>query len=434
MSVLVPTTIVTLLILLNALFVAAEFAIVAVPKHAIQHRAAQGLRRAARVEAILGDPRRQDRYVATAQLGITAASLGLGMYGEHVLAGWFQGLLRAADLPSWIGAHALASICAIAFLTYFHIVIGEMVPKAVALSKTERVVLLLTPIMSVVQLVLYPLVVGLNGLSNLLLSLVGVRRTTASGEHLYSSEDLQYVVRESEAGGLLSAESADVIDELLDFGELTAREVMVPRVRIQGLRLGAPLEEIVELVQEEPHTRFPVHAGDLDHIVGMVHIKDILRRLHEGRTIGQVDVRPIPFVPESMHLEEVFCIMRERHTQMVVVMDEHGGTDGIMTIEDLFEEVVGDIDERADEPPEIAVESEGCLLVLGTVRIEEIGEELDQLLEHEDVDSVSGLVLTQLGRPPEVGDRVEWKGLLLEVLEVEGHGATRVRVTMKREV
>ena len=431
MTLLVPIVILTVLILANAFFVAAEFAIVAVPRPAIQQRAAAGGLRAKRVEVILEDVRKQDRYVATAQLGITIASLGLGMYGEHMLATFFEDWVGGLPLPAMISKHALASIAAIALLTYFHIVIGEMVPKAISLARAEAAALWLTPIMTVIQAIFFPLIVALNGVANGLLRLFGIHRT--AGEHYYSSEELQYVVRESEEGGLIPSEAAQVIDELLEFGELTAREAMVPRVRIRGIRLGASMEEVMALVLEEVHTRYPVHAGDLDHIVGTIHIKDILRRFRENRRILQADVHPIPFVPETMTLDHVFRIMRDRRSQMVVVMDEHGGTGGILTIEDLFEEIVGDIDESQDLP-EMTEDPNGGLLVLGTVRLEEIGEHFDRVLEHEDVDSVSGLVLGLLGRPPRIGDRVEWREFGFEVLDVEGYGVARVRVSYQPPV
>ncbi len=425
MTVLVPAAVIALLILVNGFFVAAEFAIVAVPRPAIQRRAAAGGRRAGRVERILADAKRQDRYVATAQLGITVASLALGMYGEHALADVVTHLLLIVGLP-WINPHAVASVGAIGLLTYFHIVVGEMVPKGLSLARAEKAVLWLTPIMNVIQALCFPLVLLLNGIGTGLLRLFGIQRSIDGGDRFYSQEELQFVVRESEEGGLLRSESAQVIDELLEFGELTAREAMVPRVRIRGLRLGAPLEQVIELVTDESHTRYPVHAGDLDHIVGTIHIKDILRRFREGRRILQADVHPIPFVPASMKLDQVFRIMRERRAQMVVVMDEHGGTDGVLTLEDLFEEIIGDIAE-SQEQPEIVEEGQS-LLVLGTVRLDEIGERFERSLEHEEVDTVSGLVLGLLGRPPSVGDRVAWEGLDFEVLEIEGHGVARVRV------
>jgi CBS domain containing-hemolysin-like protein len=197
----ITIVIITVLILANAFFVAAEFAIVAVPRATIQRKAAEGGRRAARVEKILEDAKKQDQYVATAQLGITVASLGLGMYGEHVLARYFEEhWFAATPLPAWISAHALASMIAIGILTYFHIVIGEMVPKAISLARAETAALWLTPIMEMIQKLCFPVIVALNGIGNGLLRLFGIRRT-AGGEHYYSSEELQYVVRESEGRG-----------------------------------------------------------------------------------------------------------------------------------------------------------------------------------------------------------------------------------------
>ena len=392
------------LIALNGLFVAAEFAVVGVSRAEIERGVREGRPTARLMSWVIDSPVRQDRFIATAQLGITVASLGLGMYGEHVLAAWIASHLEAWGADRWIAAHTIASVVSVSILTYFHIVVGEMVPKAISLARSEAAALWLTPIMEVIEIVCYPIIVVLNGIGNGLLRLFGIRRT--AGENYYSQEELQYVVRESEEGGLIPTESAQVIDELLEFGELTAREAMVPRVRIRGIKLGATMEEVMALVKEEVHTRYPVHAGDLDHIVGTIHIKDILRRFREGKRIMQADVHPIPFVPETMTLDQVFRTMREKRGQMVVVMDEHGGTDGLLTIEDLFEEIVGDIDE-SQEQPEIVEDPEGGILVLGTVRLEEIGEHFDLMLEHEEVDSVSGLVLGLLGRPPKIGDKVE---------------------------
>lgn len=426
MSVLVITIIVLVLILLNGLFVAAEFAIVAAPRHTIAKLAEEGSRRAKQVAKILDDPLLQDRYIATAQLGITAASLALGMYGEKQLAELMTHALETIDLPSWIGAHAIASVIAIGLLTYLHIVLGEMIPKGIALARTERAVLWLAPPMRVIQLVLLPFVVAFTGLGNLLLKLVGVERSEAHRHH--TPAELRQIVRESEQGGMLASEAAMVVDELLDLGGITAREALVPRVQIRGLRLGADLDELTKLVVEHAHTRYPVHAGDLDKVVGMIHIKDALRAIRSGRTIGQADVRSIPFVPETMPLDDVLGIMREERAQLVVVMDEHGGTEGILSIEDLFEEVVGQIDE-SEEAPEITEDEDHKLHVAGTVRVEEVGEHYDRVLEHDEVDSVSGLVLALLGRPPKIGDRVDYEGFTFEVTAVIGHGVDRARVT-----
>lgn len=422
--------IIAVLVFLNAVYVAAEFALVAARRSALEERAAAGNRTAAHVARILQDQKLQDRYIATAQLGITLASLGLGMYGETVLASWIDGFLEGAGAPGWLASHAVAGVIAIAVLTYFHIVLGEMVPKALALTSAERSVLWLAPILSATQLAMYPLITMLNGLGNLLLRAMRLPQQAEGAARCHTPEELQYIVRESEESGLLSPGSAEVLEELLEFDQLTAGEVMVPRVRIRGMAFGSGLEALRGTLRTAPHTRYPVFVGDLDHIVGTIHIKDVLRRTREGGIILQSDIHPVPFIPETSTLDKVLHAMRQWHTQMAVVMDEHGGTAGILTIEDLFEEVVGDIEDReTGRRPELHRDAGGQLRVAGTVRVEEVGEELGLDLEHEEVDTVSGLVLALLDRPPAVGDVVVFEGVQLEVMAVEGHGVAECRVT-----
>lgn len=419
--------VIAVLLVLNAFFVAAEFAIVGAPRVALEQRASEGSAAAARVVRVLRDPRGQDRYIATAQLGITVASLGLGMYGEKTLADWLVVELGAAGAPAWLAAHAVAGTISVIILSYFHIVLGEMVPKGIALARAERAAVWLTPFMLVVQTTFYPLVAALNGAGNIILRMVGIERRF--GTHSYTPDELREIVRQAHRGGTLARESATFLDELIEFSELTAREVMVPRVHLRGIEVSGGMRDLEAAVTEAPHARYPVYAHDLDHIVGMVHIKDIARRLREGRSLAQSDIRRIPFVPGSATLDTVLVAMREARVQMAVVMDEHGGTDGVLTTEDLFEEVVGDItDAPSDEPPEIYTGPEGRMHLAGTVRIEELGEELDRDLEHEEVDTVSGLILDLLDRPPAVGDRVVWENLEFEVTEVEGHGVAECAV------
>jgi CBS domain containing-hemolysin-like protein len=429
MDKLVPILIIAVLILLNALFVAAEFAIVGAPRAAIERRAADGDAIARVVAGILRDPRRQDRYIATAQLGITIASLGLGMYGEHVLAEWIAAGLDGLGPIRQAAAHTLASILAVAILTYFHIVVGEMIPKSLALQSADRAALIVTPIVLAIQRVVILPVMALNGIGNWILRLAGINRFVASGEHYRTPEELQFIVRESQAGGMLRSESADVVQELLEFGELTAGEVIIPRVRVVGIPAGAPSEEMLRILRQTPHTRYPVYEGSLDQIVGVVHIKDILRRMPNRRALRPSEVREVPFIPETAGMDAVLGAMRRVNSQMAVVMDEHGGTAGVITIEDLFEEVVGEIEEGWAQRPGADVDPAGRLLVPGTMRIGEVGEELGLVLEHPEVDTVSGLVLAELDRPPEVGDTVEWDEVRFEVTAVEGHGVGECAVT-----
>jgi CBS domain containing-hemolysin-like protein len=416
------------LILLNGIFVAAEFAIVGAPRAAIDARAGRGHRLALAVQAILREPRRQDRYIATAQLGITVASLGLGMYGEHVLADWIYLTLGSAGAPAWLISHGLASAVAIAVLTYFHIVIGEMIPKSLALQHAEHLALWVTPPMLWIKTLLFPLIVGLNGIGNVILRMIGVNRQAPGMEQYYTPEELQLIVQESEERGAIRAESGQMLQVLFEFANLTAGEVMVPRVRITGLPIASTAERIRATLGSAPHTRYPLYERDLDHIVGMIHIKDLLRLLLRNEPVGQAHARALPLVPETAPLDTVLETMRRERTQMVIVIDEHGGTSGIVTLEDLFEEVVGDIDEGPGSAPQPYHDPEGRLRVPGTLRLDELGQLFDLDLEHEDVDSVSGLVLTLLGRPPEVGDSVRYDRLALEVTAVKGHGVEECAV------
>jgi CBS domain containing-hemolysin-like protein len=422
--------IITVLILLNGLFVAAEFAIIGAPRTAIEGRASRGERMAQRVLEILRDPRRQDRYIATAQLGITLASLGLGMYGEHVLADGIYHVLGESGAPAFLLSHGLASTAAIAILTYFHIVVGEMVPKSLALQYAERVVMWITPLMIWMKNLFYPVVVALNELGNAGLRLVGVRRQHQSADQFYTAEELQLIVQESEDLGALRSESSHMLQELFEFGDLTAGEVMIPRVRITGIAIGSTPEEIREILATSRHTRYPIYDGDLDHIAGVIHIKDLLRVLMQRETITAAHARPVPVVPVTAPLDAVLATMRRDRTQMVIVIDEHGGTAGVVTLEDLFEEVVGEIDEGPVGTSQIYRDDQGRLRVPGTMRLDELGQYFDLELEHEEVDSVSGLILTQLGRPPKIGDVVRYDRLQFEVTAVKGHGVEEAAVCL----
>ncbi len=426
----IELTIITVLILLNGVFVAAEFAIVGAPRAAIDARAGQGDRLARLVQSVLADPRKQDRYIATAQLGITLASLGLGMYGEHVLADTIYRMLGSSGAPAWLASHGAASAAAIAILTYFHIVVGEMVPKSLALQHAEQLALWITPPMLWTKNLLFPFVFTLNELGNLLLHLFGVNRRVQNPDRFYTPEELQLVVQESEARGALRSDSGQMLQELFEFGDLTAGQVMVPRVRISGLEVGMSPDRIREVLGGGAHTRYPVYEKDLDHILGMVHIKDLLRILLQNDGLAAHHARPVPVVPETAELDTLLSVMRRDRTQMAVVIDEHGGTSGIVTLEDLFEEVVGDIEEGPGVGSHVYRDRQGRLRVPGTMRVEEIGQAFDLDLEHKEVDSVSGLVLMLLGRPPVVGDRVRYERLELEVTGVKGHGVEEAAVRL----
>ena len=413
MAVLVPLLVILGLIAANAAFVIAEFSLVSAPRAAIKRRARQGEARAALVEHILEHPRQRDRYLIMSLLGVAAASLGLGMYGEVVVAAWLGSALRALG---WAGAGVVGSALAVVVLTYLHIVLGEMTPKVLALRQGEQAALWVLPAARVAQWVLLPLIVALNGIGNGVLRLFGIRRLTQ--DYSYTADELRYIVEESSETGSLREEAGEIMLELFDFGELTVASVMVPRVAVQGIERSASHQEIIDLILAQRHTRYPVYEEDLDHIVGHVHVKHLFDRLLHGRPLSPVDYAlPTPFVPATTTLDEVLARMRQQRVQLVVVMDEFGGTAGIATIEDLFSEVVG-VPAAVTEAPEIEPLPEGRYRVAGTVRLEQLAETLGAPLTEEGVTTVSGLVLDLLGRPARVGDEVTFRGYQFTVTEV----------------
>jgi CBS domain containing-hemolysin-like protein len=428
MEILIASAVVLLLVIVNGLFVAAEFAIVGAPRPTIEAWADKGDRRARRVQRILEDPRDQDRFIATAQIGISVASLGLGMYGEHQLAQWLEAWLSGWVANPWITSHVIASVIAVAILTYLHIVVGEMVPKALALQHAAATALWVAPIIVAIQRVIAPLVHALNSVGNSILSLFGVRRQEVSAERYHTTEELQYIIEESQEGGLLRGESGKILRELFEFGDLFAGEVMVPRVLAVGIPVGAEPDEVRAIVGTHPHTRYPVYSGGLDNIIGSIHIKEVLRHLVSNRPVTARDARPVPYVPGPAPLDQVLTAMRRYRAQMAVVMDQHGGTAGLVTMEDLVEEVVGEIDEGRRPIPIVRTDN-GRLRVRGTVRITEVGEALDRELDHPRVTTVSGLVLLLLGRPAQVGDVVTYKDVRFEVIAVAGRGVLDAEVT-----
>ncbi|MFN2187302.1 MAG: hemolysin family protein [Candidatus Promineifilaceae bacterium] len=426
-----------LLVLLNGFFVAAEFAIIGVRPSKIDQMVQEGSKDAEYVQSILDSPSKQDRYIATAQLGITIASLGLGMYGEPKIAEFIDPYMtHFLGGPVSIGLlHTVSSIIALSLLTYLHVVLGEMVPKSISLSTPDRAVLTISKPMAVSQRILGIPVRILNGIGRLLLQVFHI--PAAEGHaRLHTVEEIELIVSESAVEGLLLEEEEEMIRNIFDFSEREAGQIMTPRPRVQAIDQEMPLDELLAFVTNSRHSRFPVYKEDLDHVVGILNLKDLIQQqLENDRELVLTEIlRPAPAVPEDLPIERLLEEFKTQHIHMSVVLDEFGGLAGIVTLEDLVEEIVGEVRDEFDFENEPVVEIEpGVLEVSGSYLV-------DDLLDHvylgdveglPDVETVGGLIHTWLGRPPQVGDRISAPhngDVKLTVLDVQGLAVVRAKI------
>ncbi len=429
----IPLIIIFLLILLNGLYVASEFAIIGVRASQMEQRVNEGDKKAQRILDILESRPRQDQYIATAQLGITIASLGLAMYGEPRISHFIEAyLLRYLGMSESL-TRAVGYFVALGLLTYLHVVIGEMVPKTLALTDASGASLRLDRPMQISQTILSIPVRILNGIGNLLLKLLRV--PPAQGQsRLLAPEELELVVTESAEGGLIEEGAEEMIRNIFDFSDRTVGQVMTPRTKIQAIPSDIPMGELLTLVTESRHSRFPVYDGDLDHIIGILHLKDLIRQsIKPASTFDlRLILRAAPAVPEDQLVETMLAMFKQQRLHMAVVLDEFGGLDGIVTLEDLVEEVVGEVRDEFDLEKEPYVElAPGVLEVAGDYLVDDLIEEVylgdDSSLP--DVETVGGLVVTQLGRPPKVNDEAVYnENVFFKVLDVDRRAVARVRI------
>lgn len=419
----VPLLVIGFLILLNGLFVAAEFAIVAAPRTRLTQAAERGSGAARDVLAILADPVQQNRYLATAQVGITLASLGLGMYGEHTVAEWLYGPLSRITPLAEALAHTLATVLAIGLLTYVHVVLGEMVPKSLAIQYAEPAVLRLDAPMRVLRKIFSPIVLVLNGVGNALVRLMGIPPVNAQAR-LFSADELEYLMEESAEVGLMEPAEQLFIENIFDLRERTVGQVMTRRKQIVGLPVTTNEEDTLRFVCQERHSRYPVYAQGLDDIVGVLHVKTLARQ-QANRERQPFDLRqlarPAAYVPESLPLDEMLTRFRRDRRQLAVVVDEYGGTAGLVTLEDIIEEVVGEILDEFDlEIAPLERLEDGLVRVRGDLLVDELNQLCDLALAHPEADTVGGLVMASLGRVAKQGDSIAIDGVTLEVEAVEG--------------
>lgn len=433
-TLLIPSLVIIVLVLLNGLFVAAEFAIIGVRPTQIEQLANQGQPVARDVLSILDSPQEQNKYIATAQLGITIASLGLGMYGETQLSHFIEPYLALGlgRLPDEAIIYTIGYIVSVSVLTYLHVVIGEMIPKSLALSTPVRMALFVDRPMRFSETLFALPVAVLNGIGNMLLRLF--RIPPAEGHaRLHSPEELDLIVAESAEGGLLNEGEEEMIHNIFSFSERQVNQVMTPRRKVKAIAHDTPLPDLLTLVAESQHSRFPVYEDNLDHIIGTLLMKDLVYQ--QLRMKGKFDIRlllrPALTVPESYPVEKLLAAFKRQRVHMAIVLDEFGGTAGIVTLEDLVEEVVGEVRDEFDLESEPLVEiGPGVLEVAGHYLLDDLEEYVYLGREDDlpDVETVGGLIMTELGRPPRQDDRVTYNDIHFTVLAVDGLAVARARI------
>lgn len=444
-----PILLITVLIAINGIFVAAEFAMAGSQHTRVARMAEEGSTLAQRVLDILRDRTLINRYLSVAQIGITIATLGLGMYGEHTIAHWIEEPLESLHvLPAEL-VHTAALVAAVAIITYLHVVVGEMVPKSLALQAPERAAVTLNGVMTFFDRLFLPLSFVLNWCGDMLLRMVGIAPEDAASR-LVSSQELEYIVAESSEGGLLRPNEQIVLENILDFQERTVSQIMTPRNRLVGVPASLTKSEALDLVCQNRFSRYPVYDEDLDHILGVLHTKDLARHFvgleprqstkamvaaADGsadspsetlsqEVIGELAgmVRDALFVPESLALEDMLEQFQAGRSQVAIVVDEYGGVAGMVTMEDIVEELVGEIQDEYDEDEQLPFVQTGLnqVVIRGDLLLDELDQHFELEFESDEADTVAGFVMAKLGHVAQEGESVVVDGVTFTVEEMDG--------------
>jgi CBS domain containing-hemolysin-like protein len=432
-NVLLKLFVVMALVFANGFFVAAEFSLVTVRKTRIDQLISEGHRMARTVRRALNDP---DSYIAATQLGITMASIGLGFVGEPALAGLIMPTF--AFLPgnlSEVTAHGIAVAVAFAIITALHIVLGELAPKTVALANPETTALWVAKPTELFMRTFWPFIVLLNGMGRFVVTSLGFK--PPSGHSMvHSEEELKMLVTASQEAGVLEEQEEQMLHRVFGFGDLTAGQVMVPRTEMVALPIDSSSAEVVERVSQVPHTHLPVYRNDLDDIAGIVQIKDLFKALTTpGEAFTLADyVREALTVPETMAADDLLAEMRKVRTHHAIVIDEYGGTAGLVTFAGLMERIVGEVGAGSDAKFErMATLADGSCLLDGLTLVGDVNERFGLHIDERIYTTIGGYVLGRLGRRPRIGDRVEVEGVTMRVEALAGLRVARVFLSPTRQ-
>lgn len=415
-----------ILVLINAFFVAAEFALVSVRPTRIAELVANGSRAAQWVARGLENP---DRFIAATQLGITLASLGLGWIGEPALAGLIEPLVQLfpTEFATTI-SHTFSAILAFGIITFMHVVVGELMPKSIALQNPERTSLVVGRPLSWTVRFFKPIIWALNGTGNAFLRVIGIK--PAEGHELvHSVAELKMIVSDSAEVGVVGLSEQEMLHAVFDFKETLVRQVMSPRTEVIAIAENSSLDQILETAVSTGFSKLPVYQDNLDKVVGVVHLKDIVEAIQSnGSATARELMRETVFVPEAAQVDTLLQIFRARHQHLAIVLDEYGGTAGVATLEDLLEEIFGEVSDPFDRDMEIQSLPDGSSLVNGLITIADVNEHFGLKLANPHYDTIAGFILGHLGRLAELGDTVEVDGARLRVAAMDGRRVSRIWV------
>lgn len=435
MDILFQLGLVLLLVLLNGYFVASEFALVAVRKTRISELAKKGNVTAKLVQKALDE---LDNYISATQLGITLASLALGWVGEPVLAHLIEPFFSFLPASAaFITAHTAAVALAFTIITFLHIVLGELAPKSVALQRAEATSLVIIPPLVLFTKVFRPFIWVLNGAGQLVLRIFGLH---APSDHqlFHSEEEIKMLLKQSGISGQIPQNEVEMVENIFQLGDIPVKYVMVPRTDIIAFNVSTTLGDILKKVDRDPHSRFPVFETTIDNVIGFIHIKDIYRELlknGEKTKLSQLKItRTIISVPEMKKIDAVLQEMRRKRIHLAVVNDEYGGTAGIVTLEDIIESVIGEIEDEFDMPlKDITRQKDGSYHVEGHTHIDEIRERFKLPLKGQGYSTIGGLVYGLLGHEPRKGDVVQISNLRIEVKQTHGKRIKTLRIKKERK-
>jgi CBS domain containing-hemolysin-like protein len=413
------------LVFLNGFFVAAEFALVKVRPTQLDPHAARGSRPGKVARHMV---RHLDAYLSATQLGITLASLALGWIGEPAFAWLVRPVVELFPGAGEEAVHRASLLVAFLTITTLHIVLGELAPKSLAIRKAESTSLWVSIPLFLFYKLTYPAIWLLNVSANLILKAFRMRPVSEQ-ELGHDEEELRRILAASDPARV-SEQKAELLDNIFELSHRTARQIMVPRADVVYLSTTEPVAEALRRARASGHTRFPLCEGDLDEVVGLIHIKDLFRAEAEPESL-RAAARRVIFVPETLPLDRLLRRLRRERVHMAAVLDEYGGVSGIVTLENVVEEIVGPIQDEFDaEQPELVPLGEGLYSVAGAMLVRDFESELDLELSDRDEDTMAGLALSELGRSPVVGDRVEIGPVRLEVREVTGHRILRLEAAV----